>query len=96
MTAHKSPFRDEKTPETTGASTNVSFLFRQLALQSAAIIAVLSLAWPYFGLRNEPLPWPETALAIGFIAFLFAHMSRQGFIWQFLHAAFFPLLWLIY
>jgi hypothetical protein len=96
LTAHKSPFHDEKLPETTGASTNTSFLFRQLALQSAAVIAVLSLAWPYFGLRNEPLPWPETALAIGFTAFLFAHTSKQRFIWQFIHAAFLPLLWLIY
>ena len=96
MTAHKSPFRDDELPETTGASANTSFLFSQLALQSAAVIAVLSLAWPYFGLRNEPLPWPETALAIGFTAFLFAHTSRQRFIWQFIHAAFLPLLWLIY
>ncbi|TXG88247.1 MAG: class I SAM-dependent methyltransferase, partial [Rhodocyclaceae bacterium] len=30
--------------------------FRQLALQFAALMAVLSLAWPYYGVRGEPLP----------------------------------------
>ena len=39
--------------------------YRQLALQGAAIILVLSLAWPYFGWTAEAMPWRETALAIG-------------------------------
>lgn len=43
--------------------------YRQLALQGAAIIVVLSLAWPYFGWKAEPMPWRETAFAIGGVAF---------------------------
>ncbi|QKV58060.1 MAG: hypothetical protein HT580_13375 [Dechloromonas sp.] len=44
--------------------------YRQLALQGAAIVVVLSLAWPYFGWKAEPMPWRETAFAIGGVAFL--------------------------
>jgi hypothetical protein len=50
---------------------------RQLALQFSALIFVLSLAWPYYGLRNEELPWPETAFAIGAVALLIATLTRQ-------------------
>ncbi len=67
---------------------------RQLALQAAAVIAVLSLAWPYFGLRGEPLPWPDTALAVGLVAFVFAHITRQALWWKIIHAVFTPLAWL--
>ncbi len=66
---------------------------RQIALQGAALIAVLTLAWPYFGLRGEALPWPETALAIGGIALLLATLSRQPWWWKLIHAVFAPLLW---
>ena len=45
--------------------------YRQLALQGAAIILVLSLAWPYFGWAAEAMPWRETGLAIGGVAFAF-------------------------
>ncbi len=66
---------------------------RQLALQFAAALAVLSLAWPYYGIRNEELPWPQTAFAIGGIAALFATISRQPWWWRLIHALFAPLAW---
>lgn len=66
---------------------------RQLALQFAAAVAVLSLCWPYFALRNQPLPWPETALAIGGTALLFAGMTRQRWWWKLIHASFAPAAW---
>lgn len=66
---------------------------RQLALQAAATILVLSLAWPYFGLRGETVPWRETALAIGVVALLAASISRQPLWWRCMHFAFMPLVW---
>ena len=69
--------------------------FRQLALQCAAAFAVLALAWPYFCIRNEPLPWPQTALAIGAVALLIASFSRQPWWWRLIHAVFAPLAWAV-
>lgn len=66
---------------------------RQLALQFAAVFIVLSLAWPFFILRNEPLPWPGTSLAIGSVALLIATLSRQDWWWKLIHALFAPLAW---
>ena len=66
---------------------------RQLALQGAAVILVLSLAWPYFGLLGETMPWLETSLAIGALAFVFATLSRQRWWWRLIHAGFMPLVW---
>lgn len=66
---------------------------RQLALQLAAALAVLSLAWPYYAIRNEDLPWPQTAFAIGGVAALFATLSRQPWWWRLMHAFFAPLAW---
>lgn len=66
---------------------------RQLAVQCAAAFAVLSLAWPYFIIRNEPLPWPATALAIGGVALLIACLSHQPWWWRTIHALFAPLAW---
>ncbi|MDE2440642.1 MAG: class I SAM-dependent methyltransferase [Betaproteobacteria bacterium] len=66
---------------------------RQLALQSAAVIFVLSLAWPYFGLHGEAMPWRETSLAIGGTALLLAILSRQPWWWRLIHAGFMPLAW---
>src|SRR5574343_1645710 len=66
---------------------------RQLALQGAAAILVLSLAWPYFGLHGEAMPWRETSLAIGGAALLFATLSRQPWWWRVIHAGFMPLVW---
>lgn len=64
---------------------------RQLALQLAAAFVVLSLAWPYFLIRNEPLPWPQTAFAIGGVALLAASVTRQPWWWKLIHASFAPL-----
>lgn len=69
---------------------------RQLALQGAAVILVLSLAWPYFGVQGETLPWRETSLAIGGVALLFATLSRQAWWWRLIHACFMPLVWATY
>ncbi|WP_150429664.1 trans-aconitate 2-methyltransferase [Dechloromonas sp. CZR5] len=66
---------------------------RQLALQGAAAILILSLAWPYFGLRGEAMPWLETSLAIGAAALLFATLSRQPWWWRVIHGGFMPLVW---
>lgn len=68
---------------------------RQLALQFAAVIAVLSLAWPYYGLKGEALPWAGVALAIGISAWLLATMTRQPWWWRAMHAAFAPLAWAV-
>ena len=68
---------------------------RQLALQCAAAFAVLSLAWPYYGLRAEALPWPQTALAIGGVALIAAAATRQPWWWWVIHASFAPLAWYI-
>ena len=65
--------------------------FRQLTLQCAAAFIVLSLAWPYFIIRNEPLPWPHTAFAIGASALLIASLTRQPWWWRLIHALFAPL-----
>lgn len=66
---------------------------RQLALQGAAVILVLSFAWPYFGLSSEALPWLQTSLSIGFVALIFATLSRQPWWWRVIHAGFMPLIW---
>lgn len=66
---------------------------RQLALQGAAVILVLSIAWPYYGFQAAAMPWRETSLAIGAAALLFATLSRQPWWWRAIHAAFMPLVW---
>jgi hypothetical protein len=66
---------------------------RQLAIQFAALLTVLSLAWPYYGMNNEPLPWLETALAIGAVALLIATLTRQAWWWRAIHLLFAPLAW---
>ncbi|MDR0578571.1 MAG: methyltransferase [Candidatus Accumulibacter sp.] len=63
---------------------------RQLALQGAAIFAVLGVAWPYCLFRQQPLPWLETSLLIGSLAFLFACLTRQFWWWRIIHALFAP------
>lgn len=67
---------------------------RQFALQGAAVILVLSIAWPYFGWKAEAMPWLQTCLAIGSVALVFATLSRQPWWWRVIHAAFMPLIWL--
>ena len=70
-------------------------LFRQLALQIAAAVCVISVSWPFYGIRNESLPWPETAIAIGCVALLLATVSKQPWWWQVIHSLFTPLAWSI-
>ena len=67
---------------------------RQLALQGAAVILVLSLAWPYYGWGAVDLPWRTLSLAIGGVALAFATLSRQPWWWRVIHAVFMPLAWL--
>lgn len=66
---------------------------RQFALQGAAVILVLSLAWPYYGWSVEALPGLSTCLAIGGVALLLASLSRQPWWWRLIHAVFMPLIW---
>lgn len=66
---------------------------RQFALQGAAVILVLSLAWPYYGWQVAALPWLETSLAIGGVAFAMATLSRQPWWWRLIHSGFMPLVW---
>ena len=66
---------------------------RQFALQGAAAILVLSLAWPYYGLNAEAMPWLQTSLAIGGVALVLATLSRQPWWWKLIHAGFMPLVW---
>lgn len=69
--------------------------FRQLALQAAVALFVLSLAWPYFGMRAEAMPWAETAFVIGFLAFTVASLTKQPIWWRFMHGLFVPLAWAV-
>ena len=64
---------------------------RQFALQGAAVILVLSLAWPYFGWNAAALPWLETSLAIGLVAGTLATLSGQPWWWRVIHAGFMSL-----
>lgn len=82
-------------PDTAESAPLPALPARQLALQGAAVILVLSLAWPWFGTRGEPLPWPETAFAIGGAALLFASLGRQPWWWRLIHAGFAPLAWAV-
>ena len=86
----------DNTPQ--AATPNASFPLRtprqQLALQCAAIFAVLSLAWPYYLTQNLPMPWRETSLVIGGIALMLSTLSRQPWWWRIIHAIFLPMVWL--
>ena len=67
-----------------------SFYLRQLALQGVAIFLAVSVAWPYCALRQTSLPWPETSLVIGALAFLLASLTRQRWWWRLIHSLFVP------
>ena len=64
---------------------------RQIALQIAAALLVLSLAWPYFIIRHEALPWLPSSMVIGVVALIAALMTRQRWWWCVIHAIFAPL-----
>lgn len=78
---------DDSTPS---SSRRDSPYPRQLALQGAAALIVLCLAWPYCLLRQLPLPWLESSLLIGALAFLLASLTRQYWWWRVIHAVFAP------
>lgn len=70
--------------------------FRQFALQGAAVILVLSLAWPYYGVAGGTLPWQQTSLLIGAVALAIATLTRQPWWWRAIHALFMPAVWFTY
>lgn len=63
---------------------------RQLALQAAAMILVLSLAWPYHLVTRLPLDWNLAALLIGIAAFCLASWGRLPWWWRLIHLIFAP------
>lgn len=69
---------------------------RQFALQGAAVILVLSVAWPYYGWQTEAMPWLQTSLLIGAVALALATLSGQPWWWRVIHAFFMPLVWVTY
>lgn len=72
-----------------------AIFLRQFALQAAAVLLVLSLAWPYYGMQAAALPWLQTSLCIGGVAFVLASLSRQPPWWKAIHATFMPLAWAV-
>ena len=68
---------------------------KHMALQGAAVFIVLSLAWPYFLIRKEPLPPMETVAVIGIVALILACITRQPWWWRLIHALFTPLAWVV-
>lgn len=68
---------------------------KQFALQLAATVAVLSLAWPLVGFSGAALDWRLVASAIGGVAFLLAWATRQPIWWRAIHALFVPLAWAV-
>jgi len=64
---------------------------RQLALQGAAVLLVLSLAWPTYLFLDRPFNWPVSAVGIGVVACLLAVVTRQRWWWQLIHLLFTPL-----
>lgn len=63
---------------------------RQLAVQAAAAILVLSLAWPYYLVVNVPLDWDSTGYLIGVAAFALATWGRLPWWWRLIHLVFVP------
>ena len=63
---------------------------RHIALQLAAVVSVLGVAWPRYLFLREPLPWLEVSILIGGVALLFACLTRQFWWWKTIHAIFAP------
>ena len=63
---------------------------RHIALQFAAVLAVLGIAWPCYFFLGKPLPWLEVSILIGGVALLFANLTRQFWWWKTIHAIFAP------
>jgi hypothetical protein len=73
-----------------GSTSPASSYSRQLAIQGAAAFAVLGVVWPYCLFRQQALPWLESSLSIGALAFLLACLTRQPGWWRLIHAVFAP------
>lgn len=70
---------------------------RQLALQLGAAILVMCALWifHYFeGSTRDWEYWGLTSLLIGATAFSIAHLLKQPWWWQLIHACFAPCIWL--
>lgn len=80
---------DSNSPSSPSFSPVPSY-FRQLAIQGVAAFAVLSVVWPYCLFRQQALPWLESSLSIGALAFLLACLTRQPGWWRLIHASFAP------
>lgn len=63
---------------------------RQLGLQLAATILILSLAWPYHLVTRVPLDWESTGYLIGIAAFALATWGRLPWWWRLIHLVFAP------
>ncbi|WP_153109460.1 class I SAM-dependent methyltransferase [Propionivibrio limicola] len=63
---------------------------RQVVLQFGAFLLALALSWPHSALHDEQLPWPQTAFAIGAIAFVLAHVAKERWWWKAIHTIFAP------
>lgn len=70
-----------------------STALRQLALQAAATLLVLSLLWPYHGVTGQSIDWAWTATIIGLVAGLAATAARLSWWWRLIHFGFAPLAW---
>lgn len=53
----------------------------------------MALAWPYFVLQGQALPWLEVCLCIGILAGGLARWFGHPWWWQVLHLVFAPLAW---
>ena len=69
--------------------------FRQLAIQGAAAMLVLSLAWPYYGVVGRTYDWAIVSILIGISASVFARFAGQPTWWRIIHLFFAPLAWLV-
>ena len=63
---------------------------RQLAIQGTAFFLILSLAWPYYVIRGETLPWSEVSLVVGGTALLLTVLMKQPWWWWLIHGLFVP------
>lgn len=63
---------------------------RHIALQLAAVLSVLGVAWPCYFFLRKPFPGLEVSILIGVVALLFASLTRQFWWWKTIHAIFAP------
>ena len=78
-------------PQNTSGNANIP-LSRHIAIQFGAFFLILSVAWPYYLITRQTLPWPMVCIAIGVVALGTSHYCSQPWWWQVIHACFAPLL----